>query len=227
MLLHPSLDGQKHPIKTVAELEEVVQALPTGTKYGRWLSGVGLMGTIAQLILNQAQYNFTGLTNGGVVLNGDYTSWRFIAPKSVGKTIEDILRESMPIASWPAFMVKKEFNSSVPSWDNFMEWTTTVADKINQMVSGKTFKIQGYTLATNAEYPNNISTFSDFAAWMLSSFKNSEANTNLTCIELLATDCEIVKTVYDIDLYNGDTYANRSITISFEFPGITNPYYNA
>ena len=137
----------------------------------RFITLAGAFNTMRRLITNGKEHVFTTDKDGAVLLNGTYTSWKFIAPTDafpVGYllqgTISDMLDAVIAYCS----------SHTVSAWEDFSNWLSN--GKYSSVISGMMGNIQrGEAWAQRSsehyaieEIPEWSATgrFADFVSWV-------------------------------------------------------------
>ena len=136
----------------------------------RFITLAGAFNTMRRLITNGEEHVFTTDEDGAVILNGKYTSWKFIAPTDafpvdylLKGTISDVLDAVIEYCS----------NHTVSTWEDFSSWlangtySSVISGMMGNIQGGKAWapRSSGYAIE---EFPKWSTTgrFSDFVSWV-------------------------------------------------------------
>lgn len=140
-------------------------------RQGKFIKKSGGYIQLARIIFNGFSYNF-GTQDGAVTINDNYTIWKFITPKDrwdlshfAGKTLIETLQE-----------IKADTDSTpIVAWDNFFNYLSDpqIEAYANMAIFNNTSSVKVAYCDTNLPIIQGVSTFSQFAAWIIENIGES------------------------------------------------------
>lgn len=103
-------------------------------RYGRFINKLLTFFTLSKLIYNGAEYEFTGVGNGTVVMSLDALDWTFTAPS--GRFDADTLA-ALSMGQLLETVASSAETNAIPAWDDFALWMAqdVMTGQINAVLS--------------------------------------------------------------------------------------------
>lgn len=140
-------------------------------RQGKFIKKNGSYIQLARIIYNGFSYNF-GTPNGAVTINDNYSIWKFITPKdrwALSHFANNTLLETLQI-------IKADTDSApIVAWDNFFNYLSDpkIETYANTAIFNNTSSIKVAYCDTDLPIMQDVTTFSQFARWIIEHIKGS------------------------------------------------------